>query len=303
MSAVRPVAVRPLRPLRLATLAVAAASSLLAAPVLAQSAPVDPNASPMPVPNANGNTVTVAVAGAWLPDYEGSNDYSLTPAPAAIGTLGGVSFQVLGNRASVDLIAEPTDAKWDFQAGPVGLVNFNRVSRKGIDDPRVKALPTTSTALELGGYVGVGKVGVITSDYDKLTVSVSYRYDVTGIHDSGVIQPSISYYTPLSTKAAIGIFGSAEKVEREYGRTYFDVRPQDVAASGLPAFRTRGGWKNYVVGFAGTYSLTGDLLHGFKVIAGGTYKRMLNDFGDTPIVSIAGSRDQWLGAVGIGYTF
>jgi len=298
--AVRPVAVRPLR---LATLAVAAASSLLAAPALAQSAPIDPNAPPTPVPNASGNTVTVAVAGAWLPDYEGSNDYSLTPAPAAIGTLGGVSFQVLGNRASVDLIAEPTDAKWDFQAGPVGLVNFNRVSRKGIDDRRVKALPTTSTALELGGYVGIGKVGVITSDYDKLTVSVSYRYDVTGIHDSGVIQPSISYYTPLSTKAAVGIFGSAEKVEREYGRTYFDVRPQDVAASGLPAFRTRGGWKNYVVGFAGTYSLTGDLLHGFKVIAGGTYKRMLNDFGDTPIVSIAGSRDQWLGAVGIGYTF
>ena len=300
MFAVRPVAVRPLR---LATLAVAAASSLLAAPALAQSAPIDPNAPPMPVPNASGNTVTVAVAGAWLPDYEGSNDYSLTPAPAAIGTLGGVSFQVLGNRASVDLIAEPTDAKWDFQAGPVGLVNFNRVSRKGIDDRRVKALPTTSTALELGGYVGIGKVGVITSDYDKLTVSVSYRYDVTGIHDSGVIQPSISYYTPLSTKAAVGIFGSAEKVEREYGRTYFDVRPQDVAASGLPAFRTRGGWKNYVVGVAGTYSLTGDLLHGFKVIAGGTYKRMLNDFGDTPIVSIAGSRDQWLGAVGIGYTF
>ena len=80
-------------------------------------------------------------------------------------------------------------------------------------------------------------------------------------------------------------------VERAYGRTYFDVRPQDVAASGLPAFRTRGGWKNYVLGVAGTYSLTGDLLHGWKVIAGGTYKRMLNDFGDTPIVSIAGSRD------------
>lgn len=286
------------RPLRLTVVALAAS---LAIPAAAQTSPVDPNGPPAPL--ITGDTVTVAAAGVWLPDYEGSNDYSLTPAPAAIGTIGGISFQVLGNRASVDLIADAPTSRWDFQAGPVGLVNFNRTSRKGIDDPRVKALPTTSTALELGGYLGIGRTGLITSDYDKLSVAVSYRYDVTGIHDSGVIQPSISYYTPLSLKSAVGVFASAEKVEREYGRVYYDVRPQDVAASGLPAFRTRGGWKNYVVGVAGTYSLTGDLLHGWKVIAGGTYKRMLNDFGDTPIVSIAGSRDQWLGAVGIGYTF
>ena len=286
------------RPLRLTVVALAAS---LAIPAAAQTSPVDPNGPPAPL--ITGDTVTVAAAGVWLPDYEGSNDYSLTPAPAAIGTIGGISFQVLGNRASVDLIADAPTSRWDFQAGPVGLVNFNRTSRKGIDDPRVKALPTTSTALELGGYLGIGRTGLITSDYDKLSVAVSYRHDVTGIHDSGVWQPSISYYTPLSLKSAVGVFASAEKVEREYGRVYYDVRPQDVAASGLPAFRTRGGWKNYVVGVAGTYSLTGDLLHGWKVIAGGTYKRMLNDFGDTSIVSIAGSRDQWLGAVGIGYTF
>lgn len=302
MSAARSVIrSRAARPIRLAALAIAAASPIIAMPALAQSDAIDQNGPPTPL--VTGDTITVAVAGALLPDYEGSNDYSLTPAPAAIGTIGGISFQVLGNRASVDLIADAPTSRWDFQAGPVGLVNFNRTSRKGIDDPRVKTLPTTSTALELGGYIGVGKTGIITSDYDKLSVAVSYRYDVTGVHDSGVLQPSISYYTPLSLKAAVGVFGSAEKVERAYGRTYFDVRPQDVAASGLPAFRTRGGWKNYVVGIAGTYALTGDLLHGFKLIAGGTYKRMLNDFGDTSIVSIAGSRNQWLGAIGIGYTF
>jgi MipA family protein len=29
----------------------------------------------------------------------------------------------------------------------------------------------------------------------------------------------------------------------------------------------------------------------------------LNDFGDSPVVSIAGSRSQWLGVVGLAYTF
>jgi hypothetical protein len=49
--------------------------------------------------------------------------------------------------------------------------------------------------------------------------------------------------------------------------------------------------------------LSGDLLDGFKLVAGGNYKRMLNDFGDSPLTSIAGSRNQWQGAIGLAYTF
>jgi outer membrane scaffolding protein for murein synthesis (MipA/OmpV family) len=30
---------------------------------------------------------------------------------------------------------------------------------------------------------------------------------------------------------------------------------------------------------------------------------MLNDFADSPIVSIAGNRNQWLGGAGVAYTF
>ena len=155
----------------------------------------------------------------------------------------------------------------------------------------------------MGGYAGIGKTGVVTSPYDKLSASISYRRDVSGVHSSGVWTPSVNYFTPLSMKAAAGLFASAERAGRGFGRAYFDVDAADVAASGLPAFRTRGGWKNWTVGMAGTYSITGDLLHGFKIVAGGTYKKMLNDFADSPLVATAGSRSQWLGAVGVAYTF
>ena len=30
---------------------------------------------------------------------------------------------------------------------------------------------------------------------------------------------------------------------------------------------------------------------------------MLNDFGDSPVTRIAGSRSQWQGALGLAYTF
>jgi MipA family protein len=279
------------------------ASLLVASPALAQDASVVPPDTAAPAAQFDRDTITIGAGAAYLPDYEGSNDYRVVPAPAAIGAFKGFNFTLAGNRLSIDLIPNQPGPTWDFQAGPVGVVNFNRTSTKSIDDARVKALGKLDTAIELGGYVGIGKTGVITSPYDRLSVSLSYRYDVAGVHDSGILQPTINYLTPLSRKAAVGLFASAERAERGYARAYFDVLPGQVAASGLPAYQTRGGWKNWSVGALGTVSLTGDLLSGFKVVGGVNYRRLLNDFGDSPIVRIAGSKDQWLGAIGLAYTF
>lgn len=151
--------------------------------------------------------------------------------------------------------------------------------------------------------MGVGKTGVITSPYDKLSVTLSYRHDVNNSHDSAIWQPTVSYLMPVSTKAALALFGSAEHAGRGYANTYFSITPTQSAVSTLPVYNASKGWKSYTLGGAVTYSLTGDLLQGFKLVAGGTYVRLLNDFADSPVTSIAGSKSQWLGAVGIGYTF
>jgi outer membrane protein len=281
---------------------------LAASPAFAQQqAPVPPDtgaaATAVADDEFNRETITVGAGGAYLPDYEGSNDYRFTAAPAAVGSFRGFNFTLAGNRLSVDLIPDGSGQTLDFQAGPVAVFNFNRTSLGNIDDRRVRALGELDTAIELGGYIGVGKTGIITSPYDRLSVSLSYRHDVTDTHDSGIWQPTVNYLTPLSRKAAVALFASAERAGRGYARTYFSVTPAGSLASGLPTYNARAGWKNYTLGAIGTYSLTGDLLHGFKVVAGGTYGRLLNDFGDSPIVSVAGRRSQWLGAVGLAYTF
>ena len=292
------------RPTSLA-LSLALASATLASPVAAQTVPPDTGsiASTASELDPDRDSITAGAAAVYLSDYEGSNDYRWVPAPAAIGSIKGYSFTLAGNRASVDLIRNPPGPSWDLQAGPVGLVNFNRTARENIADRRVRALGERDTAIELGGYVGIGKTGVVTSPYDKLSVSLSYRHDVSGVHDSGIWQPTVNYLTPLSTKAAVAVFVSAEHAGRGYASTYFSVAPGQVAASGLPAYDARGGWKNYAIGGLYTYSLTGNLLKGVKLVAGGTYRRMLNDFADSPLVSVAGSKNQWLGAVGLAYTF
>jgi len=268
-------------------------AAIVALPAHAQDQPADPYR----------DTVTVGVGVAALPDYEGSNDYRITPAPAAIGSVKGYGFVLAGNQLSVDLIKDEPGPVWDFQAGPVVQLNFNRSSLGNIDDLRVRALGKRATAVELGGYVGIGKTGVLTSPYDKLSVTLSYRHDISNVHDSGIWNPSITYFTPLSRKAAIGVFASADIVERGYAQTYYSVSAVQSAASGLPVYTAGAGLKSWTLGAIGSYSLTGDLLHGIKVVAGGTYSRMEGNIASSPTVAIAGSRDQWLGTLGLAYTF
>lgn len=249
------------------------------------------------------DSVTVGIAASYMTDYEGADHYSFFPLPGAIGSVGGHNFTVIGNRASVDLIRNQPGPRWDVQLGPIAVVNFNRNSRGAINDPQVRALPKRGLAVELGGYVGIGKTGVVTSPYDKLSISVSYRHDVTGVHDSVIVAPTVNYMTPLSRKTAVALFVSAEHVGRRYMQTYFDVTPADSLASGLPVFSGRGGWKSWTAGAIGTVSISGDLLRGWKLVGGVTYRRMLGDAAQSPLVSDVGSANQWLGALGVAYTF
>ncbi|MGN6819931.1 MAG: MipA/OmpV family protein [Sphingomonas sp.] len=275
---------------------------LLATPAIAQDTGSPGPKGPETI-DTGGDHVTIGVGGAYMPDYEGADHYGISAVPVAIGSVSGFNFQLIGNRFSADLIPNKPGPTWDLQAGPVAVLDLNRSVLSYIDDRRVRALGKRDRSLEVGGYVGIGKTGVITSQYDQLSVSVSYRKGVIGDQRGAIWSPTINYLTPLSRKAAVGLFASAEHADRKYGQAYFDVSAAGSAASGLPQFTTRGGWKSWTAGGFVTVALTGDLLHGFKLVAGGSYKRMLNDFADSPVVSIAGNRNQWLAGAGLAYTF
>ncbi len=283
--------------MRIPALISALAAALAAAtPALAQDEP------PAAVAQEGAARLTIGAGVAWLPDYEGSNDTRWTPIPAINGTVSGMSFTLLGNRASMDILPNPTGPTWDFQFGPVVVVNLNRTNADAIADPRVRALGEIDTAVEVGGYIGIGKTGLITSDYDKLSISLSYRHDVTRIHKSGVWTPSINYTTPLSTKALVGLFAGAEIVEDRYARTYFGVTPAGSIASGLPVFTPKGGQKDISVGGVFTHSLTGDLTKGLTLVTGFTYRKLVGDFARSPLVSVAGSRHNWTVGAGLALT-
>lgn len=281
---------------------VGALALAIAAPAAAQTGPSTPADAPGAL-DVSGDRITVGAVGVYLPDYEGSNDYRATAGPVAVGTIKDYGFTLLGNRASVNLIRARPGPGVNFELGPIGVINFNRSSTGQISDPRIKALGKVGTAVELGGYVGVNKTGVITSPYDVLTFTVSYRHDVSAVHKSYVVTPSVNYITPLSRKLAAGVFGSMDIAGRRYAQRYESVSLGQSLVSGLPVYVAHGGVASYTLGGFATASLTGDLLHGFKIVAGGTYSRELGSFSYSPLTRIAGSPSQWIGAIGLAYTF
>lgn len=252
------------------------------------------------------SNLTVGVGAAVIPSYEGSDDYRVIPVPQLRGKVHDFAFWTRGPALFVDVIPNRSDDGIDVQLGPVVGARFDRTSRKRTKDDAVAALGKLDTAIEVGGFVGIGKTGVITSAYDNLSARVTITKDVAGAHDSIIVTPAIEYFTPLSIRSFVGLGVSADYVGKKFGRYYFDVTPDQAVASGLPAYDRAGdgsGFRKINLNFTGGYSLSGDIRRGWTLFALGGYSRMVGDYADSPVVAIAGSKNQWIGAVGVGYTF
>lgn len=275
--------------------ALATSAAFLAAPASAQ----DTSTAPI---EEGGDTVTIGVGAAYVPTYEGSDDHRIVPGAVIRGKLSGFNFFTRGLQLYVDAIPEGVGNTLDISFGPVVGVRLNRTG-KNLKDDQVEALGRLDTAYEVGAFAGIAKTGIITSEYDTLSFRVSYIGDVGDAHRSHVITPAIEYGTPLSTSLYVGLGASAEFVGDGYASYYYDVTPAGSAASGLPTFSAEGGFKSWSVNSLVAISLGGDLRRGLSLFAVGNYTRLQDDFRHSPIVSVAGSPNQWVGAIGLGYTF
>jgi MipA family protein len=247
------------------------------------------------------NSLTIGVGGAYVPSYEGSDDYEFTPIGLAFGKVAGFGFSTRGTGLAIDLIRDAADAPVSIELGPVLHVRLDRTSR--IKDPRVRALGELDRAVELGVVLGLKKNGLL-HDYDSLGFRLTWQRDVTDTHESTILTPAIEYQTPLSPRTLASLNLQAERVGDGYARTYYSVTPAGALASGLPAFNADGGWKNWRVTLFLGQSLTGDLRHPKLSLFGAvSYSRLLGDFARSPIVRVAGDRDQYFATLGLAYSF
>ena len=274
-------------------LATAAAALFTASPALAQD-----SGTALPEDEQAGNT-TIGLGAAFVPDYEGSDDYRLVPGGALRTKIGNVSIQTRGLYVYADLIAGGSEGV-DLDFGPIAGVRLNRTGK--IKDDVVKLLPDRNAAFEVGGFAGVSFKG-LTNPYDSLSFRLDAVKDIGNAHQSLVLSPAIEFATPLSKTFFMGASLSADFVADRFAEHYFSVTPAGALASGLPVFNADGGMKNWKVGLLANQSLSGDLRRGWSLFGTGSYSRLLGDFKDSPIVARRGSAGQWFGALGVGYTF
>ena len=272
----------------------AAAMLLFTTPALAQSGDAS-----LPDPNDQSDTVTIGAGAAYIPDYEGSDDYRVIPAAAIRGRVGGISFFTRATYLYVDVIPRGS-GKLEFDVGPIVGVRLNRTGK--IKDDFVDLLPDRKTAFEVGGFAGVTYHG-LTNPYDALSFRVDIVKDLGNAHESTVITPTIDFGTPLSRTTYVGASLSAEWAGGGYADYYYSITPADALVSGLPAYDADGGFKSWRLGLLVNQSITGDLTHGLSVFGTGSYSHLSGDFKDSPIVDDRGSAGQWLAAVGLAYTF
>lgn len=277
------------------------AALLIAAPLPAFAQDTPQATTPDEVSIFDGDYVVIGVGGAYLPSYEGSDDYLITVAPLVQGSLGGFDFESRGTGLTVDVIPNPNDSNVNLLLGPAVRLNLDRTRR--IKDPVVRALGERDLAVEVGGFAGIAFDGVL-NPYDTLTARVDVLTDVSNEHDGTTVTPSIGYSTPLST--TIFAFASVEATyaDDSYTDSFFSITPAGTLASGLPTYSADGGWKNVAATLGLNYDLSGDLRDGgLGLFIGGSYSRLLNDAADSPIVRRRGDRDQWFGAAGLTYAF
>lgn len=280
----------------------ALAASLLGTPAHAQPA----DAPPPPASTAN-QTTTIGLGVSYAPTYEGSDDYSLAPAGLVRGNVGGFNFFSRATALYFDAAREPDGQTTDLLIGP--MVNFRFDRSRSIKDPVVRLLGKLDTAVEVGGFIGVGSMGLL-NPYDYAQARVDIVHDVTGTHGGTVVTPTFEYGTPLSTTTYVGAALSADWASGDFADTYYSVDTAGALRSGLPVYDADGGFKNIRFTLLGNQMVTGNLAEGgWSLFGVASYSRMLGDFKRSPLVdgfgafAGRGDADQWFGAIGIAYTF
>ncbi len=248
----------------------------------------------------DGDWLSIGVGAAYSPSYDGSDDFVVSVLPIVQGSLGGVDINPRPGGLALDFVPDSDDGV-SFDLGVAARIRGSRASQ--IEDPVVESLGELDTAIEVGPTAGVTFSRVLHG-FDSVSFNVDTRWDVAGAHGGMVIDPSVTYFTPLSRGIITSLTLSAEYVDDDFADYYYSVDAAGSAVSGLPTFQADGGFTKASATMLFGFDLDGDATNGGLALVGlAGYSRMLGDAKDTPLTSIRGDADQWFLAAGIGFTF
>ena len=239
---------------------------------------------------------------AYSPSYTGSDDYVISPLPVVQGSVGGVDIAPRPAGLALDFIKDPEEGT-SFSFGPALRLRNDRADQ--IEDETVKLAGELDRAVEVGPSFGVS-FPKLFNEFDSLTLSTDIRWDIAGAHGGMVIDPSITYFTPVDRGTVISFTLGTEYASDDFADYYFSVSPGQSAATGgvLPVFGAEGGFTRVSATTLIGIDLDGNALDGgWGAVLIGCYSRLTGDAADTRYPSIVGSKDQFFIGTGLAYTF
>ena len=104
---------------------------------------------------------------------------------------------------------------------------------------------------------------------------------------------------PINPKLNLAADVTATCANADYAQTYFTISTAGSVASGLTAFNAKSGLKDV----GGSMTVRYALSRRWALVGLGAYKRLVGSVADSPIVGDAGNPDQFVGAIGVGFSF
>ena len=234
----------------------------------------------------------VAAAVGVVPDYLGSDDYTIGVAPAALIKFGDSEryVRLVVTNLKVNLLDIST---WSF--GPA--LNY-RLGRSDVDDNAVDKMRDIDGTVEVGAFGGWTWVGQDDPRH-RFSVGTEVLYDVGGEHDGYLISGSVRYFKPVLRSLTLTIGTSLTYGSGDYMDTYFGVNAGNVGSSGLSAFKADSGLRDVRVPLMAIFSFS----ESWHMSGGVVYSRLLGDAADSPVVNKRGSKDQLFAGIGIAYAW
>lgn len=220
------------------------------------------------------------------PAYEGSDRYKVSPFPFIQGNYRDRVF-VTGPILGANLIST-TLGGGKLQIGPLARYDFGRDED---DDDALRGLGNIDGGLDLGGFARYA--------HGPWSLGLSAYQNVTKSENGLTAEAEGAYSTQLVGKLRGTVSLAATWADRDYMQTHFGISGQQSRNSGYAPFTAGAGFKDA----SATLGLTYPLGQHWMLYGQLRYKRLLGDAADSPIVSQAGSADQYRASLFVIYRF
>ncbi len=216
---------------------------------------------------------TVGLGVGMAPDYEGSEDTTGVPMLMFSHRYdSGRYVSLMGTNMKVNLLANK-----QYSLGPV--LNF-RMGRDDVDNDRVDAMDDIDDALEVGIFGAV--------DINNLLLGIEVLNDVSDTSDGLTAQATVGYRWKAMPALVVTPGAFITYADSDYMDTYFGVNNKNKGNSGLPNYSASSGLKDVGIKLAAHYTPW----EKWGIMGVLSYKSLLNDAKDSPVVDDEGDKGQ-----------